>query len=393
MHFAKRISQVVPSATLAISQLSHELQAKGEDVIDLSIGMPDFQTPSAIDDAAIAAIKAGHGSFYLPAAGLPALREAISAHIAAQDGLTYQPKQIAVTTGAKFALYALFQLLLDPGDEVLIPVPYWVSYVEQVRLAGGVPRFAIEPGEQFKVTVDTLEALRTPRTRAVIINSPQNPSGVVYSRQELTLIANWALQHDVLVIADEIYRDLVYHDETFTSLAAIDPAIAANTVVIGGVSKSYAMTGWRLGFAAGPEKVISAMTTLLSHSTGNATAVSQYAALSAYTGDQAPVGTMRAAFEHRLDTVYPLVAKLPGFELTAKPTGAFYLFPKVKRAVQLTDFSSVDEFTAALLNDTGVAIVPGRAFGMPAYARLSYAKDEHDLVAAVSRIADFIDHN
>lgn len=392
MHLAKRIIDVAPSATLAISNMAKQMKAQGEDVIDLSIGQPDFQTPEFIDTAAIAAIKSEQASFYTAATGITALKTAIADHVAAQSPVQYQPNQIVVTTGAKLALYALFQVLLDPGEEVLTPLPGWVSYVEQIKLAGGVPR-AVQPSADFKVTVDDLEQQRTAKTRAVIINSPQNPSGAVYTREELTLIGNWALKHELLVVSDEIYRDLMFNGATYTSMIDIDPQITANTVLIGGVSKSYSMTGWRIGFAAGPEKLTAAMGKLLGHATGNPTAVSQYAALAAYTGDGTSVETMRQAFEHRLNVIFPLLQKVPGFTLAHKPAGAFYLFPNVKRAATLTHYSSVDAFIAALLAETGVALVPGRAFGLPDHARLSYAAAEEDLVEGIRRISQFVGNN
>lgn len=392
MHLAKRINAVAPSATLAISSLTKKMKAAGQDVIDLSIGQPDFTTPALIDQAATKAINSGAASFYTPATGIPELKDAIAAHVQQQTGVHYAPAQIAVTTGAKFALYGLFQVLLDPGEVVLVPTPGWVSYVEQIRLAGGVPR-AVTAAEHFKVSVDELEAARTPNTRAVIINSPQNPSGAVYTRQELTLIGNWALKHGILVIADDIYRDLIYNGAKYTSMIEIDPEITANTVLISGVSKSYAMTGWRIGFAAGPEKLIEALGKLLGHATGNPTAASQYAAVAAFSSDGTAVETMRRAFEDRLNTIFPLVQKLPGFDLPEKPQGAFYLFPQVKRAAALTHYTSVDEFVSALLAETGVALVPGRAFGMPDYARLSYATDKDSLLDAIGRIDKFVGNN
>ncbi len=392
MHLAKRVINVAPSATLAVSNLTKQMKARGEDVIDLSIGQPDFETPKPINEAAIAAINQNLTSFYTPATGILALREAISAHVEAQTKVHYDPKQIVVTTGAKFALYALFQVLLDPGEEVLVPIPGWVSYVEQIRLAGGVPRSVVAKAN-FKVTVDELEEQRTSKTRAIIINSPQNPTGAIYSRQELTLIGNWALKHDILVIADDIYRDLIYNGTHYTSMIEIDPQITANTVLISGVSKSYAMTGWRIGFLAGPEKLTSAVATMLGHATGNTTAVAQYAALAAFSGDQAPVETMRQAFEARLNAVYDRLIKIPGFELAQKPQGAFYLFPNVRRAAQLTNYASVDDFVSALLSETGVALVPGRAFGMPEHARLSYSKDMNSLMEALDRISAFVGNN
>ena len=389
MHLAKRILNVAPSATLALSNQTKDLKAKGADVIDLSIGQPDFSTPKAIDDAAIAAIQAGNASFYTAATGIPELKQAISDRIFAQDGIRYDHRQIVATTGAKFALYALFQVFLNPGDEVLIPVPYWVSYEEQIKLASGVPHLVM-PAVGHKVSVDDLEAARTDKTRALIINSPQNPSGVVYDRTELTLIGNWALKHHILVVTDDIYRDLIYNGTTYTSMISIDPDIAANTVLISGVSKSYAMTGWRIGYAAGPEKLIQAMATFISHTTSNPAAVSEYAAVAALTGDQQVVEKMRCAFEERLNLFYDLLADIPGFDMGDKPQGAFYLFPNIKRAAQLSHYGTVDDFISALLTETGVAIVPGRAFGMPDHARISYCKDLASLKEAARRIQEFV---
>ena len=389
MHIAKRLAQVQPSATLAMSQKSAQLKAAGADILNLSVGQPDFATPKSIGDAAIAAIQSGKASYYTAATGLPELRDAIAMHVKANTGFEYTRDQIVVTNGAKFALYALFTAILSEGDGVLLPQPGWVSYTEQVRLAGGVPQ-PVYAKNGFKVTLDDLDAVATAKTRAIVINSPQNPSGTVYTQQELTLIGNWAVRHDVLIISDEIYSDLVYNGNNFTSMLTLDPQIAANTVLIDGVSKSYAMTGWRIGFAAAPKKIAQAMATIISHATGNPAAASQYAALEAYTGSQKPVADMRAAFEERLNTFYPLIKAIPGFELEQKPEGAFYLFPKVTGAVKALGYDSVDTFVTALLEETGVALVPGRAFGMPDHVRLSYATDMATLIEAAKRITDFV---
>ncbi|WP_127848165.1 pyridoxal phosphate-dependent aminotransferase [Lacticaseibacillus hulanensis] len=392
MHIAKKLAQVNPSATLAVSQKTAQMKAAGADVIDLSVGQPDFTTPDDIANAAIASIKDGSASFYTPAAGLPALRRAIADHVAKKTGYRYEPNQIVATDGAKFALYGIFTAILDEGDGVLIPLPGWVSYVEQVRLAGGVPQ-AVKSQKGFKVTVDDLDAVVTSKTRALVLNSPQNPSGVIYTKQELTLIGNWAVRHNILIIADEIYSDLVYNGANYTSMLQLDHSIVENTVLVSGVSKSYAMTGWRVGFIAAPKKLAQAMATIVSHATGNPAAASQYAAIAAFTGDQASVEKMRQAFEERLNTVYPLLKAIPGFEFDGKPDGAFYLFPNVRAAVKATGFESTDKFVTALLDDTGVAVVPGRAFGMPDYIRLSYAKGLDDLVEAAKRINSFVTAN
>lgn len=389
MHIAKKLARVNPSATLAMSQKSAQLRAAGADIIDLSVGQPDFTTPQPIAAAAIAAISSGKTSYYTAASGLPELRKAIAADIKKKKGYEYAPDQIVVTNGAKFALYAVFTAILDPGDGVLLPQPGWVSYTEQVRIAGGVPQ-EVPASDGFKVTVDDLDAVATKNTRAIVINSPQNPSGTIYTRKELTLIANWAVRNDILIIADEIYSDLVYNGTDYVSMLQLDPQISANTVLISGASKSYAMTGWRIGYAAAPKKIASALSTIVSHATGNAAAVSQYAAIEAYTGDQQPVEDMRQAFEKRLNTFYPLIKAVPGLKLLEKPQGAFYLFANVRDAVNSLGYDSVDTFVAALLDDTGVALVPGRAFGMPDYVRLSYAKGMDDLLEAAKRITDFV---
>ncbi len=392
MHIAKKLAQVNPSATLAVSQKTAQMKAAGADVIDLSVGQPDFKTPDEITAAAIAAISDGSASFYTPAAGLPALRKIIADHVAKKTGYTFAPNQIVVTNGAKFALYDLFTAILNEGDGVMIPLPGWVSYIEQVRLAGGTPQ-TVKSSNGFKVTVDDLDQAVTDKTRAIIINSPQNPSGAIYTQQELTLIGNWAVRHDILIIADEIYSDLIYNGATYTSMLSLDGAIADNTVLISGVSKSYAMTGWRIGFAAAPKKIAQALSTIASHATGNPAAVSQYAAMAAYTSDQSSVETMRQAFEERLNTLYPLLKAIPGFEFESKPDGAFYLFPKVSAAVRALGYDSTDTFVAALLEETGVAVVAGRAFGMPDHIRLSYAKGLDDLTEAAKRISEFVTAN
>lgn len=389
MHISKRLAQVNPSATLAMSQKSKQMKAAGADVLDLSVGQPDFATPQNIAAAATAAIASGKTSFYTAATGIPELRAAIADQVAADTGYRYDPQQIVVTNGAKFALSAVFTAILSNGDGVLLPQPGWVSYTEQVRIAGGVPQL-VYPSEGFKVTIDDLDKVATDKTVALVLNSPSNPTGTIYTEQELTLLGNWAVRHDVLIIADEIYGKLIYNGAKYTSMLSLDPQIAANTILINGVSKTYAMTGWRIGYAAAPKKIASALSTVISHMTGNPAAVSQYAALEAYTGTQDPVEQMRQAFEERLNTLYPLIKAIPGFELDEKPQGAFYLFPKVKQAVVALGFDSVDTFVNALLEDTGVALVSGRAFGMPDHVRLSYAKDLATLTEAAQRISDFV---
>lgn len=390
MALSKNVMKVQPSATLAMSAKTKEMIAKGVDVINLSIGEPDFVTPTYIQDAAIAAIRSGKTSFYTPAGGLPELKTAISQQIEAETGVHYDNKQIIATTGAKFALYLIFQVILNPGDEVLLPAPFWVSYAEQVNLAGGRPLAVKTTGAGHKVTVEDLEKAYSPKTQAVVLNSPQNPSGLIYTAAELTAIGNWAVSHDVLLISDEIYSNLVYNGNQFTSVVSLSDAIRKNTLLVTGVSKTYAMTGWRMGYVLGYAAIIKAMTTVASHATGNPTAVSQYATIAALSGEQTDAETMRQAFEKRLNYLFPKIQSLPGFELADKPQGAFYLFPNVKRAVELCGYSTTEDFVNALLEEAYVAVVPGRAFGQPDHIRISYANDLDSLAEAYQRIADFI---
>jgi len=390
MQLAKRAQAVQPSATLKTGQRAQELRDAGVDVINLSVGQPDFPTPQAIKDATITAIQANQVDGYTATAGVLPLRQAVADHLLATQHVTVTADQVVITTGAKMALYALFQVLLNPGDDVLLPAPYWVSYSEQVKLAGGHP-IEVAPTASLKVTPAQLEAAVTPATKAIVLNSPQNPSGLVYTKAELQAIGDWAVAHDLIIVADEIYGDLIYAGPNPSpSMLTLGAAVADHTVLVNGVSKTYAMTGWRIGYAVGPTWIIDALKTVLSHMTGNAAAVSQAAALAALTGDQAPVAEMRAAFQERLDTIYPLLTAIPGFKLDHKPQGAFYLFPDVSEAVQLKGLASTDELVAAILDQAHVALVTGKAFGLPSHVRLSYATDLQSLETAMARLKDFM---
>lgn len=393
MKLSKRTETLEPSVTLAASTKAKELKSQGVDVLSVTLGEPDFPTPKNIQKAAIAAIESGKASFYTPSAGIPELRQAIVDYIEKFYGLTYDVSQILVTDGAKFALYALFQAILDEGDEVIIPTPYWVSYGEQVKLADGTPVF-VEGSEdnQFKVTVAQLESVRTEQSKAVILNSPSNPTGMIYTKDELQAIGEWAVAHDLLIIADDIYGRLVYDGNEFTPIATISEEIRKQTLIINGVSKSYSMTGWRIGFAIGDKELIQAMTDIASQSTSNPTAVSQYAAVEALTGTQDTVEEMRQAFEERLNRLYPLMLEIPGVKL-AKPQGAFYLFPNVKGTMELCGYTDVTEFTDALLNEAHVAVVTGAGFGANENIRLSYASDWATLEETVNRIKAFVEKN
>lgn len=390
MKLAKRVASLTPSATLAITAKAKELKAAGYDVIGLGAGEPDFNTPEHIIAAAIKAMNEGHTK-YTPSGGLPALKEEIIKKFARDQGLSYEPAEIIVCVGAKHALYTLFQVLLDEGDEVIIPTPYWVSYPEQVKLAGGVPVY-VEGLEEndFKMTPDQLKQAITPKTKAVIINSPSNPTGMIYTAEELKALGEVCLAHGVLIVSDEIYEKLIYGGAKHVSIAELSPELKEQTIIINGVSKSHSMTGWRIGYAAGPKDIIQAMTDLASHSTSNPTSIAQYAAIAAYSGPQEPVEQMRQAFEKRLDIIYDKLVQIPGFTCV-KPQGAFYLFPNARKAADMAGCRTVDEFVAALLEEAKVALVPGSGFGAPDYVRLSYATSLEALETAIERIRRFME--
>lgn len=392
MKLAERVQSLSPSSTLAITAKANELKAQGFDIIGLGVGEPDFNTPDHIVEAAYDAMKAGH-TRYTPAGGLAKLKESIIQKFKKDQGITYRPEEIIVTTGAKHALYTLFQALLDEGDEVIVPIPYWVSYPEQVKLAGGSPIY-IEGKESnhFKITPEQIEKVCTAKTRAIIINSPSNPTGSIYTREELEQIGETCLKHNLVIVSDEIYEKLIYGDEKHVSIAEISNELKEQTIIINGVSKSHAMTGWRIGYAAGNSSLIKAMTNLASHSTSNPTTIAQYAAIAAYDGPQEPLEEMRVAFEKRLNTVYEQLIQIPGLSCV-KPHGAFYLFPNAKDAATMTGFDSVDAFATALLEEEKVALVPGSGFGAPDNIRLSYATSLPVLEEALVRIKRFIENN
>jgi aspartate aminotransferase len=389
IELANRVKALTPSSTLAITAKAKELKEKGEDVIGLGAGEPDFNTPQHILDAATASMNEGQTK-YTPSAGLPSLKRAIIKKFEQDQGLTYKPNEIIVANGAKHALYTLFQVLLNDGDEVIIPSPYWVSYPEQVKLAGGVPVY-IEGLEQnqFKVSPEQIKSAITEKTKAVIINSPSNPTGVLYTAEELLELGKVCLEENILIVSDEIYEKLVYEDNKHVSIAQISPELKEQTIVINGVSKSHSMTGWRIGYAAGNKQVIEAMTNLASHSTSNPTTTAQYAAIAAYNGTQEPVEEMRLAFEKRLEIIFDKLIAIPGFSCV-KPQGAFYLYPNVKKAAEMTGYQNVDDFVEALLVDAKVAVIPGSGFGTPDNIRLSYATSLELLEKAVDRIHQFV---
>lgn len=389
MNLSKRVAALTPSATLEITAKAKALKAEGHDVIALGAGEPDFNTPVHIMEAAKNAMDEGLTK-YTPAGGILPLKESIISKFEQDQNISYNPDEIIVCTGAKHALYTLFQVTLDEGDEVIIPTPYWVSYPEQVKLAGGNPVYVEGKEEQaFKVTVDQLEEAVSSRTKAVIINSPSNPTGSIYTPDELEQIGAFCLKHDILIVSDEIYEKLVYDGAEHTSIAQLSDKLKQQTIIINGVSKSHSMTGWRIGYAAGRKEIIKAMTNLASHSTSNPTSISQYAALAAYEGSQEPVAEMKQAFEERLNTVYDKLNRIPGFSCV-KPQGAFYLFPNAKEAAEKTGFNSVDDFVKGLLEEEKVALVPGSGFGSPENVRLSYATSLDVILEAIHRIERFV---
>lgn len=386
---ANRVKTLTPSSTLAITAKAKELKEQGIDVIGLGAGEPDFNTPQNILDAAIDSMNKGLTK-YTPAGGLPVLKQAIIDKLARDNKLTYKPNEIMVGVGAKHVLYTLFQVILNEGDEVIIPIPYWVSYPEQVKLAGGVPVYVEGPAEQgYKITAQQLADAVTEKTKAVIINSPNNPSGMVYTREELAQLAKVAEEKNILIVSDEIYEKLVYNGVEHFSIAQLSDEVKARTIVVNGVAKSHSMTGWRIGYAAGDANIIKAMTDLASHSTSNATTTAQYATVEAYNGPQDTVEDMRQAFQFRLEKIYPHVADIPGFKVL-KPQGAFYLLPDVSQAAEKTGYESVDAFAKALLEEANVAVIPGSGFGADATIRLSYATSLELLEEAVRRIDTFV---
>ncbi|WP_084245564.1 pyridoxal phosphate-dependent aminotransferase [Planomicrobium okeanokoites] len=386
---ANRVQTLTPSTTLAITAKANELKAQGVDIIGLGAGEPDYNTPENILQAAYKSMMEGKTK-YTPAGGLPALKEAIIEKLKRDQQLTYAPAEVMVGVGAKHVLYTLFQVLLDKGDEVIIPIPYWVSYPEQVKLAEGVPVYIEATASQnYKISPQQLREAITDRTKAVMINTPSNPTGMIYSKEELQELAEVCREKDILIVSDEIYEKLIYGGSEHVSIATLSEDAKNRTIIVNGVSKSHSMTGWRIGYAAGDSKLIKAMTNLASHSTSNPTTTSQYAAIEAYNGPQGAVEEMRQAFESRLEEIFPKLEAIPGFNVI-RPQGAFYLLPDVSEAAEKTGFASVDEFVEALLTEANVAVIPGSGFGAPSTIRLSYATSLEALNEAVERIGKFV---
>jgi aspartate/methionine/tyrosine aminotransferase len=391
---SRRVAAIAESATLAVDAKAKALKAAGEPVIGFGAGEPDFPTPAAIVEAAVAACQDPKNHKYTPAGGLPELKEAIVAKTVRDSDFHATPSQVLVTNGGKHAVYNTFATLLDPGDEVLLPAPYWTTYPEPIALAGGVP--VVLPTDEstgFRVTVEQLDAAVTERTKVLMFVSPSNPTGAVYPVSEVEAIGRWAVERGIWVVTDEIYEHLTYGDHRFSSMPTLVPELADRCGVLNGVAKTYAMTGWRVGWMIGPADIIKAATNLQSHATSNVANVSQRAAIAALTGDLSAVAEMRAAFERRGQTMHKLLTGIEG--VTAlEPQGAFYSFPNLSaylgRSIRGRTATTTVELCSLLLDEANVAIVPGEAFDAPGYARLSYALGDDDLGEGCQRIADLL---
>ncbi len=391
---SNRLASVGESATLAITNKAKELRASGEPVIGFGAGEPDFPTPGHIVEAAVAACRDPKNHRYSPAAGLPELREAIVAATARTSGFQASPAQVVVTPGGKGAVYATFQALLDPGDEVLLPAPYWVTYPEAATLAGATTKVVPSSvASGFRVSVDDLEAARTERTKLLVFVSPSNPTGAVYPPSEIAEIGAWAAEHGIWVMTDEIYDHLVYGDAEFASLPVVAPEAAERCVIVNGVAKTFAMTGWRVGWMIAPVEIAKAASRLQSHSTSNVANVSQMAALAALTGPLDTVWQMRDAFDRRRMLMHGLLAGIPGIEVPV-PEGAFYCYPSVEGMLGgsmagRTVETSMD-LAAVLLEEAKIAVVPGEAFGAPGSVRLSFALGDTDIEEGLGRWAALV---
>ena len=386
-----RAAGVAESATLAITAKAAALRAAGEHVIGFGVGEPDFPTPDHIARAGAEAAMDPVNHKYTPAAGLPVLREAIAHKTARDSGYSVEPSQVVVTNGGKHAVYAACQVLLDPGDEVLLPAPYWVTYPEAIRLAGAAP--VVVPADEttgYRVGVAALEAARTPQTKMLIFVSPSNPTGAVYPHRELVEIGRWAAANGIWVLTDEIYEHLVYGDAVFSSLPVAVPELAEQCVVVNGVAKTYAMTGWRVGWIIAPGPVAAAAARLQSHTTSNVANVAQRAALAAVSGPLDAVAEMRTAFDRRRKLIHGLLNAIEGVTCP-EPEGAFYAFPSMTglldRPLGGVTASTTLELAATILDAAKVAFVPGEAFGAPGYARFSFALGDDDIAEGLGRIA------
>ncbi|HRX87155.1 MAG TPA: pyridoxal phosphate-dependent aminotransferase [Phycisphaerae bacterium] len=386
MKLSKRVLALAESETLAVTAKAAAMRAAGIDVISFGAGEPDFDTPENVKEAAIKALREGQTKYPKPAAGIPAARQAVCTKLERENGLTYTPNQVIITTGGKMACTMVVHALINPGDEVIIPVPYWVSYPEFVRLAGGKPVFVRGDEERdFKITPEQLAAAITPRTRMLIFNSPSNPGGFTYTPDEVRALAAVTAGKDIAVLADEIYDRLVYGDQRPLSFAACSPEAYAQTLTLNGGSKTYAMTGWRVGYVAAPEPVIKALSKLQSQGTSGVCTFVQYGLIEALTGPQDEVERMRQAFAQRGAHIHQRLTAMPGVTC-CPPTGAFYVFPNVSGTYARLGVTTSGEFTAKVLEETGVAVVPGGAFGSDQHVRLSFACGMEQIDEGMNRL-------
>ncbi|MEV0405248.1 pyridoxal phosphate-dependent aminotransferase [Actinoallomurus sp. NPDC050550] len=389
-----RIAAISESATLAVDAKAKALKAAGRPVIGFGAGEPDFPTPDYIVEAAVEACRNPRFHKYTPAGGLPELKAAVAEKTKRDSGYEVEASQVLITNGGKQAVYEAFAALLDPGDEVIVPTPYWTTYPESIKLAGGVPVDVVaDETTGYLVSVDQLERARTDRTKVLLFVSPSNPTGAVYTREQVAEIGRWAAEHGLWVITDEIYEHLVYGDAEFSSIPVVVPELADRTLVLNGVAKTYAMTGWRVGWMIGPKDVVKAATNLQSHATSNVANVSQAAALAAVSGDLTAVAEMRKAFDRRRQTIVRLLNDIPGV-VCPEPKGAFYAYPSVKellgKELRGKRPQTSVELAALILEEAEVALVPGEAFGTPGYFRLSYALGDEDLAEGVGRVAKLL---
>jgi aspartate aminotransferase len=387
---SERIGAIAESATLKVDAKAKALKAEGRPVIGFGAGEPDFATPDYIVEAAVEACRDPKNHRYTPAGGLPELKKAIAAKTKRDSGYEIEPAQVLVTNGGKQAIYAAFAAMLDPGDEVIVPAPYWTTYPEAIQLAGGTAvEVLADETQDYKVTVDQLEAARTDKTKVLLFVSPSNPTGAVYTSDEIRAIGQWVEDHDLWVLTDEIYEHLVYDDIETGSMPVLCPFLADNTVVVNGVAKTYAMTGWRVGWMIGPTDLVKAATNLQSHATSNVANVSQRAALAALEGDLTAVEEMKKAFDRRRKTIVSMLNEIDGV-VCPTPGGAFYAYPSVKGLLGKEYGGTLIETSAQLseyiLDQVEVAIVPGEAFGSPGYLRLSYALGDDDIVEGITRL-------
>ncbi|MBO3747199.1 pyridoxal phosphate-dependent aminotransferase [Streptosporangiaceae bacterium NEAU-GS5] len=389
-----RIAAISESATLAVDAKAKAMKAAGRPVIGFGAGEPDFPTPDYIVEAAVRAAREPRFHKYTPAGGLPELKEAVAAKTLRDSGFQASPAEVLITNGGKQAVYETFATLLDPGDEVLVVAPYWTTYPEAIKLAGGVQVDVVtDETSGYLATVDELEAARTERTKALLFVSPSNPTGAVYSPEQVAEIGRWAAEKGLWVVTDEIYEHLVYGDAVFSSIATAVPDLRDRVVILNGVAKTYAMTGWRVGWMIGPADVVKAATNLQSHATSNVSNVAQAAALAAVSGDLSAVAEMRTAFDRRRKTIVRMLNEVPGV-VCPEPLGAFYVYPSVKAVIGREIRGKRPESSAALaeliLEEAEVAVVPGEAFGTPGYFRLSYALGDDDLAEGITRIGKLL---